>query len=43
MRDKIDAEEKTGIVYAAQDSSACSIFIIKKYDKPHEARFLHAL
>ena len=43
LKDKIDAEEKTGRVYAAQDSSACSIFIIKKYDKPNETRFLHHL
>ena len=43
LRDKIDAEEKTGRVYAAQDSAACSIFMIKKYDKPNEARFLNDL
>ena len=29
LRDKIDAEEKTGRVYAAQNSSACNIFMIK--------------
>ena len=40
LRDKIDAEEQTERVYAAQDSSACSIFMIKKYDKPNEARFI---
>ena len=43
LRYKIDAEEKSGRVYAAQDSSASSIFMIKKYDKPNEARFLHDL
>ena len=43
LRDKIDAEEKTRRVYTAQDSSASSIFMIKKYDKPNEVRFLHHL
>ena len=43
LRDNIDAEEKTGSVYAAQDCSACSIFMIKKYDKPNEVRFLDDL
>ena len=43
LRDKIDAEEKTGTFYGAQDSSACSIFMIKKYDKPNKVRFLHDL
>ena len=43
LRDKIDAEEKTERVYAAQDSSACSIFIIPKYDKVNEGRSLYDL
>ena len=43
LRDKIDAEQQTGRVYPAQDSSACSIFMVKKFDKPNEARFVHDL
>ncbi len=43
LREKIDKELKTGRVYPAQDSSACSIFMVQKFDKPKEARFLHDL
>ena len=38
LRDKIDAEQLTGRVYPAQDSSACSIFMVKKFDKPKIGR-----
>ena len=43
LRDKINAELRTGRIYPAQDSSASSIFMIKKDDKQNEARFLHDL
>ena len=43
LTDKIDAEERRGRVYAAQDSSTCSIFMIQKYIEPDEARLLHDL
>ena len=39
LRDKITQEIQAEQVYPAQDSSACSIFMVKKYDKPNEARF----
>ena len=32
-----------GRIYPAQDSAACSMFMIKKHDKQNEARFLHDL
>ena len=41
LRDKINAELETGRIYPAQDSAACSMFMIKKHDKQNEARFLH--
>src|SRR4029077_13257674 len=43
LRDKIDKELISGRVYPATDSSACSIFMVKKFDKPNEVRFLHDL
>ena len=43
LRDKINAELETGRLYPAQDSEACSMFMIKKHDKQNEARFLHDL
>ena len=43
LRDKINAELETGRIYSAQDSAACSMFMIKKHDKQNEARFLHDL
>ena len=43
LRDKINAEEKIRQVYPAQDSSACSILLIKKYNRPNEAKVLHDL
>ena len=43
LRDKINAELETGQIYPAQDSAACSMFMIKKHDKQNEARFLHDL
>ena len=43
LRNKITQEIQSERVYPAQDSSACSIFMVKKYDKPNEARFLHDL
>src|SRR4029077_12141892 len=43
LKDKLDLELQTGRVYPAQDFSACSLFMIKKHDKPNEARFLHDL
>ena len=43
LRNKLDTETKTGRVYPAQDSSACSLFMIPKHDKPNKARFLHDL
>ena len=43
LRDKINAELRTGRKYPAQDSAACSMFMIKKDDKQNEARFLHDL
>ena len=43
LQNKLDTETKTRWVDPAQDSSACSLFIIPKYDKPNKARFLHNL
>ena len=43
LRDKINAELETGRLYPAQDSEACSMFMIKKHDKQNVARFLHDL
>ena len=43
LRDKINAELETGRIYPAQDSAACSMFMIKKHNKQNEARFLHNL
>ena len=43
LRDKINAELETGRIYPAQDSAACSMFMIRKHDKQNEARFLHDL
>ena len=43
LRDKINTELKTGQIYPAQDSAACSMFMIKKHDWQNEARFLHDL
>ncbi|HLP34462.1 MAG TPA: reverse transcriptase domain-containing protein [Amoebophilaceae bacterium] len=40
---KLVREEESGRVYKAQDTSACSLFMIPKNDKPNEARFLHDL
>ena len=43
LRDKINAELVIGRIYLAQDSAACSMFMIKKHAKQNEARFLHNL
>ena len=43
LRDKINAELETVRIYPAQDSAACSMFMIKIHDKQNEARFLHDL
>ena len=43
LEEKIDRELQSGRIYPATDPSACSIFMVKKYDKPNEARFLFDL
>ena len=43
LRQKINSEILSRRIYPVQDSAPSSMFMIKKMDKPNEARFLHDL
>ena len=43
LQEKIAAELKIGRIYQVTDSSACTLFMTGKIDKPEQARFLYDL